>query len=81
MIPHRIGKEKGYQLDAGFRPNLNEKFRSTEGELKSIENEFFWKAILGEIDIDKEWDGYVASWKKNGGDELTKEVNRQRDGS
>lgn len=81
MIPHRIGKENGYQLDAGFRPNLNEKFRSTEGELKSIENEFFWKAILGEIDIDKEWDGYVASWKKNGGDELTEEVNRQRDGS
>jgi putative aldouronate transport system substrate-binding protein len=76
-IPHRIGVETGYALDAGFRPQFNEELRQMENELRSIENEFFWKVIIGEVDADAEWDAYVAQWRKVGGDELTAEANRQ----
>jgi putative aldouronate transport system substrate-binding protein len=36
--------------------------------LKSVQ-EFTDKAIIGAIDIDAEWDKYVASWRRAGGDE------------
>lgn len=35
---------------------------------KSVQ-EFTDRAIVGEIDIDAEWDSYVANWRKNGGNE------------
>ena len=38
----------------GIRPQWNE-------EQRQMENEFFWKAIIGEMDIDAEWDAYVRS--------------------
>ena len=38
---------------------------------KSVQ-EFTDKAITGEIDIEAEWDNYVAEWRKNGGDEKIK---------
>ena len=34
--------------------------------------EFTDKAIIGDINIDAEWDSYVANWRKNGGDEKIK---------
>lgn len=34
--------------------------------------EFTDKAITGAIDIDKEWDNYVKTWRKSGGDEKIK---------
>ena len=37
---------------------------------KSIAQEFFWKALTGEIDIDAEWDAYVDKWMKAGGQEI-----------
>ena len=76
-IPHRIGVETGYALDAGFRPQWSEEQRTMENELRSMENEFFWKAIIGEVDIDAAWEDYVSQWRKIGGDELSAEANRQ----
>jgi putative aldouronate transport system substrate-binding protein len=31
--------------------------------------------IKGELDIEKDWDAYVADWMKLGGEQLTKEAN------
>jgi putative aldouronate transport system substrate-binding protein len=42
--------------------------------LDKMKNELFTKIILGTASIDQ-FDKFVEDWKKNGGDEITKEVN------
>ena len=42
--------------------------------LNTIRDEFTLKAITGQINIDAEWDAYVASWMSNGGTELLAEL-------
>jgi len=37
-------------------------------DLDAMVNEFRDKAIIGQIDIDKEWDNFVREWRKAGGD-------------
>ena len=64
-------------LDFGFLPTLDEEFQVLSADVKGVEDEFFFKAIAGEIDIDAAWDGYVASWRNAGGDRLLAEVTRQ----
>jgi putative aldouronate transport system substrate-binding protein len=54
----------------GFRPNWSEDDRALTANIKTIENEFGWKAITGRIDIDAEWDGYVQSMMDAGLDRL-----------
>lgn len=45
-------------------------------DLDKILDEFFYKAILGEIgDIEAGWRQVVDTWNKNGGDVLTREAN------
>ena len=46
-------------------------------EVKTVEDEFFFKAIAGEVDIAAAWDDYVAAWHAAGGDELLEEITRQ----
>jgi putative aldouronate transport system substrate-binding protein len=50
---------------------LNAKYGATLG---TIVNEFQLKAITGVLDVDAEWDAYVANWNKNGGAELMAEM-------
>ena len=38
-------------------------------------NQYFIAAIMGNVDIDKTWDSYVAEWKSLGGSKCTAEVN------
>ena len=64
-------------LDFGFLPTLDEDFQVLSADVKAVEDEFFFKAIAGEIDIDAAWDGYVASWRNAGGDRLLDEITRQ----
>lgn len=40
----------------------------TQYDLNKPVAEFADKAITGSIDIDAEWDNYVSSWRKAGGD-------------
>ena len=51
-------------------PDLNLKYRAV---LDTLYDEFMLKAIQGEIDIDAEWDNYVAKWRQSGGDAITAE--------
>jgi putative aldouronate transport system substrate-binding protein len=37
-------------------------------DLDSQMMEFRVKAILGQVDVDSEWDGWVARWRRSGGD-------------
>jgi hypothetical protein len=51
---------------------------STIGQnLGRLEGEFFVKGIIGAVDIDKEWDAYLARWKSAGGESLSSYVNAQ----
>lgn len=48
----------------------------TAAALTKIEQEFFWKAFVGQIsDIDKEWDSYVSQWNAAGGKAATDMAN------
>ena len=57
------------------KPNLTSVF-TTEAEIEyqasvdKISDSFFWKAVMGEVDVDQEWDGYVKSWLAAGGQEI-----------
>jgi putative aldouronate transport system substrate-binding protein len=43
-------------------------------QLKKLKNETFVKIVTGNLPIDA-FDKFVADWKKQGGDLITKEVN------
>lgn len=68
-----------------IRPYKYDIFNETDGEelnkryggqLSTIVEEFRMKAIVGEIDVDKEWDAYVENWRKNGGDKVLEELEK-----
>ncbi|MDY2727679.1 MAG: extracellular solute-binding protein [Candidatus Onthovivens sp.] len=45
------------------------------GQMSTHVNQYFIAAIMGNVDIDKTWDSYVAEWKSLGGSKCTAEVN------
>jgi hypothetical protein len=44
--------------------------------LGTMTDEFFTKAVTGEIDVDAEWDNYVNDWMRAGGDALMAEIEK-----
>lgn len=54
----------------GFRPTWTEAERALVANVSTIEEEFGWKAITGQVDIDAEWDDYVQSMMDAGLDRL-----------
>lgn len=52
-------------------PSLNE----YQGELATCRDEAYTAFILGERDIDTEWEDFVAEYNELGGEQLTKEAN------
>ena len=59
-----------------MKRNLRELDKRYSGQLNTIVDEFRMKAIVGEVDIDKEWDKYVENWMKNGGKETLEELDK-----
>ncbi|MDF2671339.1 MAG: hypothetical protein K0R67_3645 [Paenibacillus sp.] len=45
-------------------------------DLGKLQNEYFIKFILGEVNLDKGFDDFVALWKKSGGQTLTDSANK-----
>jgi ABC-type glycerol-3-phosphate transport system substrate-binding protein len=43
--------------------------RQGEG-LNTLANEFFMQVVTGQLDLDAEWDNYVARWMAEGGDQV-----------
>ncbi|NIK75335.1 ABC-type glycerol-3-phosphate transport system substrate-binding protein [Paenibacillus castaneae] len=65
-----------FKWDILNETNLIEVSKRYSGQLNTIVDEFRMKAIVGEIDIDKEWDKYVENWMKNGGKETLEELEK-----
>ncbi|NYE03418.1 hypothetical protein F4694_000137 [Bacillus niacini] len=65
-----------YKWDILNETKLKELSKRYSGQLTTIVDEFRMKAIVGEVDIDKEWDKYVESWMNNGGRETLAELEK-----
>jgi len=77
ITPHQIGMQTDLAVDLGFLPNFTLEIREKIGDPHAIEEEFFFRAISGDLDIDAEWDACVERWLREGGKILTDEANRQ----
>ncbi|TDL64703.1 ABC transporter substrate-binding protein [Rhodococcus qingshengii] len=65
-----------YKWDLLNETKIKEVEKRYKGQLDTIVAEFRMKAIVGEVDVDKEWDNYVENWKNNGGNELLAELEK-----
>ncbi|MEC1522209.1 ABC transporter substrate-binding protein [Neobacillus niacini] len=65
-----------YKYDLLNETNIKEVEKRYKGQLDTVVSEFRMKAIVGEVDIDKEWDNYVENWKNNGGNEVLAELEK-----
>ena len=61
----------------GFRPVWNEDERALIANIKTIEQEFAWKALTGAVNIDAAWDDYVQDMMNAGLDRLLQTVASQ----
>lgn len=46
-------------------------------DLKRLQDEYFLKFIVGDVDLDKGFDDFAALWKKSGGDAVTASANEE----
>ena len=53
--------------------DLRQRFMST---LNTMWEEFFYKGITGQIDVDAEWDAYVQAWSDAGGADIVAELEK-----
>ena len=80
ILNHLFGdRVRGQTFATEYFDIFNETdFREMSGRrgeaLQTMAAEFFAKAVTGEIDIDAEWDNYVARWMAAGGNELMAEI-------
>lgn len=45
-------------------------------QLQTVQDEFRMGVIVGDIDIESEWDNYVENWRNNGGNEVLEELEK-----
>ena len=65
-----------YRWDLLNETQLTDLKLKYKDDLDTIVDEFYFKAIIGELDIDEEWDSYVADWRKSGGDQMLAEYKK-----
>jgi hypothetical protein len=83
LLDYQLGEGNEYTIRPYKWDEFNEtNFSAIKSEYKdalmTITNEFHFGAIVGEIDIDTEWDAYVQKWMDNGGDKWTAELDKGR---
>ncbi|MBO9606553.1 MAG: ABC transporter substrate-binding protein, partial [Paenibacillaceae bacterium] len=78
-----FNKDKGMKLMIQpvrydlFKQTKFEELRLKNGEkLKTIADEYLFRAITGEINIASTWDDYVARWRNGGGNEILAELEK-----
>ncbi|NQT58080.1 MAG: hypothetical protein HQ557_03755 [Bacteroidetes bacterium] len=59
----------------GPEADVADQYYQIAEDLRPMEEEFFYKMIIGKGDIDSEWKNYVDTWYKSGGDKLTEWTN------
>ena len=63
-----------HRYDILSETNLSQVLLDHGETLNTLTDEFFLQGILGQIDIDAEWDAYVRRWRNNGGSLLLAEL-------
>ena len=83
MIDSLCGTEEGlalnlrpYKYDFFLETDYNDIINIHEQELETLWTEFLYRTMMGEIDLDSEWDAYVEKWLGAGGQELTDEMEK-----
>jgi len=85
-VPFRLSPERMIPFDMGLTvpvlyPTYDAAYMAEytkfRPELQKLENEFFWNAITGKVDIDAEWGSYISKWMSIGGKELNDAVNAE----
>ncbi|NJD04368.1 MAG: hypothetical protein FIA99_17630 [Ruminiclostridium sp.] len=67
---------KYYKYDFFNTTNKVEVDKQYGTALSTLYNEFITQAILGKIDVDAAWDGYVKKWMESGGDKAIAEIEK-----
>ena len=62
--------------DIANTTRFNELWAQFGGALTTLKQEFWWKAITTDIDIDAEWPKYVETWMNAGGREVLAELQK-----
>lgn len=65
-----------YKWDYFNETKYNELNTTYGAGLKTITDEFLFKSITGEVDVDAAWNAYVENWRKSGGDEMLAELEK-----
>jgi hypothetical protein len=73
---HTYALENQVQLPILYNPALNEELKTISADINRLEAEFAYRAVTASIDVDAEWDKYLAEWKQKGGQRLVDEVSR-----
>ena len=50
--------------------------RVNRTEMDTLVNQFFYKAIVGDVDLEADWDDYVQQWMDLGGTTMTAEAQK-----
>ena len=50
--------------------------RVNRSEMDTLVNQFFYKAIVGDVDLEADWDDYVQQWMDLGGTTMTAEAQK-----
>ncbi len=65
-----------YRMDWLAETRVGELNRRYGETLTTIEDEFLYKAVMGQLDIEAEWDAYVQKWLDAGGQEWLDEMKK-----
>lgn len=81
MTPDKISFREKYTsgvkvITDALGPAVLESKPKYDEILRSMQDQFFVKAISGEVDTDKGFDEFVSQWLKSGGQEVLDEVNK-----
>lgn len=72
----KIKYQPRYRLDVFNETKFIDVNKQYGSEVTTIATTFFMKAIVGEVDIDKEWNNYIAQLNKAGLDKLLAEAKK-----
>ena len=67
---------KSYKEDLFNETKYRDVNKEVSADLNTHMEVFNFKAIIGEVDIDAEWDAYVTKWRAIGGDRLLAELEK-----
>ena len=65
-----------FRWDIFKETDLQDVFDRYGEGLNTLADEFYYRAITGQIDIESDWDSYVSNWLSNGGQEYLDQLSK-----